>query len=95
MLYLTGSVDITGTANVGETLTADTSSLGGTGVVSYQWRRGNSAATADSTISGATSQTYTLTAADQGKYISVRVSRDGYSGTVTSNPAGPVLAAKN
>ena len=60
----TGAPTISGTAQVGETLTADTSGIsdadGWTSVsYSYQWIRndGNS----DSAISGATGSTYTLT----------------------------------
>jgi hypothetical protein len=81
---LTGSVTIGGTAQVGSTLTANTSSLNGSGSISYQWLRGGSA------ISGATGATYTLVADDEGSYIKVRVSRSGMSGSVESQQTGPV-----
>jgi hypothetical protein len=85
---LTGTVTITGTPTVGQTLTANTDSLDGTGTISYQWIR-------DTTdISEATSSTYTLVAADDGTAIKVQVSRAGYSGTVTS-AATALVAADN
>ncbi|MDR1029972.1 MAG: hypothetical protein LBL76_03765 [Treponema sp.] len=83
---LTGTVTIEGTATVGQTLTAITDNLGGTGAVSYQWIRGNT------DIPGATGVSYVLTADDQGSTISVRVTRADTSGTVTSDPTGAVTA---
>ena len=73
----TGAPTISGTAQAGETLTADTSGIsdddGLTGVAySYQWIR-NDAGT-DSDIAGATASTYELADADVGKTIKVRVS---------------------
>ncbi|MDE0137640.1 MAG: hypothetical protein OXM57_14675 [bacterium] len=86
----TGLPTISGTLQVGETLSADTSGIGDanglTGVeYAYQWIRndGNS----DESIPGATGQTHTLTGDDQGKTIKVSVSftdDDGYSETLTS-----------
>ena len=69
----TGVPTISGTAQVGETLTAETSGIsdadGLTNVnYSYQWL-----ASRDTEISGATSSTYTLQASDNGKVIKVRV----------------------
>ena len=69
----TGAPVISGTARVGETLTADTSGIAdadGLDKVSYdyQWIAGNT------DISGATGATYTLIEADEGKAIKVRVS---------------------
>ena len=68
----TGLPTITGTPQVGETLSADTSGIGDanglTGVqFAYQWIRndGNS----DTNIPGATGQTHTLIPDDQGKTI--------------------------
>ena len=72
----TGAPAISGTAQVGETLTADTSSVadadGLTDVsYAYQWIRTDGGADAD--IAGATDSTYTLTGDDQGKAIKLRV----------------------
>ena len=69
----TGVPTITGTAQVGETLTANTSGVvdaDGLGSVQYeyQWLAD------DSGISGATNGTYTLAAADEGKAIRVQAS---------------------
>jgi hypothetical protein len=85
---LTGSVSISGTAQVGETLTANTSNLNGSGTISYTWLRGSS------TISGATGSTYTLTTADIGASIKVRVSRSGMSGSIESSQVGPVTSGE-
>ena len=68
----TGAPTITGTAQVGQTLTADTSGIsdadGLTNVsYSYQWLAD------DTEIDEATSSTYTLQASDNGKTIEVRV----------------------
>ena len=73
---VTGSPTISGTAQVGETLTTSTSGIadsdGLTDVsYSYQWIRNDG--TDDSDISGATSSTYTLVDADEGKTIRVKV----------------------
>ena len=82
----TGVPTISGTAQVGETLTADTSGIaddnGLTGVsYSYQWTR------SDTSISGATGATYTVVRADGGHNLKVTVSftdDDGYDESVTS-----------
>ena len=68
----TGAPTISGTVRVGETLTAETSAIadadGMSGAVfSYQWLANG----AD--VAGATSDTYTLVDADQGKAVKVRV----------------------
>ncbi len=68
----TGAPDISGTVQVGETLTADTSGIADADGLSsveydYQWLAD------DSDISGATNATYTLTDTDEGKAIKVEV----------------------
>ena len=87
----TGAPTISGTALLGETLTADTSPImdtdGLTGVdFTYQWLRVETDNT-EADISGANSSTYTLAAADLGKTLKVRVSFDDDDGnpeTLTS-----------
>ena len=79
---LTGSVSISGTAQVGQTLTVDTWNLGGSGTISYQWRRGGNWGT----IVG-TNWNYTVESADVGSSITVTVTRSGYAGSVTSETA--------
>jgi hypothetical protein len=84
---LAGSVSIGGTPQVGSTLTANTSSLNGSGTISYVWLRDGSP------ISGATASSHVLASADQDAYIKVRVTRSGMSGFVESSQVGPVTEA--
>ena len=97
-----GAPTITGTAQVGQTLTADTTAIvdadGLTNVsYTYQWIRVATDNT-ETNISGATASTYTLVAADQGTTIKVRVSfTDDASNaeTLTSTATAVVSAAPN
>ena len=97
----TGLPTITGTEQVGETLSADTSGIsdgnGLSGVsFTYQWIRNDGSS--DTNIPGATGQTYTLTDDDQGKTVKVSVSftdDDGYSATLTSAATGSVARPAN
>ncbi|MDR2581217.1 MAG: hypothetical protein LBC85_09530 [Fibromonadaceae bacterium] len=82
-LPLTGTVSITGFPWVHEMLTANTSSLGGSGTISYQWMRG-------STKIGANSNTYFTQYDDLGSTITVIVTRSGNSGSVTSAPTAVI-----
>ena len=92
----TGAPTINGTAQVGETLTADTSGIAdddGLEDVSftYQWLAD------DTDISGATNATHTLGEADRGKAIRVRVSFTDDAGneeTLTSAATDPVAGAE-
>ena len=96
----TGTPTITGTARVGRTLTAVTTGIldadGLTGVsYTYQWIRVDTDST-ETDISGATSSTYTLVAADEGKTIKVKVSFSDDAGnpeTLTSAATAAVAAA--
>ena len=91
----TGSPSVTGTAQVGETLTADTSGIAdadGLADVSftYQWLAD------DADIEGATSSSYTLADADESKTIKVKVSFTDDAGneeTLTSAATAAVEAA--
>ena len=72
----TGAPTISGTAQVGETLTADTSPIADEDGLenvsySYQWIRSDNGA--DTDIAGETDSTYTLVLADLGKTIEVQV----------------------
>jgi len=84
---LTGTVSISGHAQAGQTLTADVSSLRGSGVISFQWVRGGS------TIIGSNSNTYTIQTADVGSTIIVVVTRSNNSGSITSLPTSTIIAA--
>ena len=98
----TGAPTITGTAQVGQTLTAGTTAImdadGLTSVsYTYQWIRVATDNT-ETNISGATASTHTLVAADQGKTIKVKVSfTDDASNpeTLTSTATAAVAAAAN
>ena len=90
----TGTPTIRGTAQVGETLTADTSDIadadGLTGAAfTYQWLAD------DAAMDGATDSVHTLANADEGKSIKVRVTftdDGGNEETLTSAPTAAVAA---
>ena len=90
----TGLPTISGTAQVGETLTADTDGIADDdGLVnatySYQWLSD------DAEIGGATDSTYTLVAADEGQTIKVRVTvtDDAENETTLTSAATEAVAA--
>ena len=91
----TGAPTITGAAQVGETLTADTTGISDYdglyyAAFAYQWLAD------DAEINGATASTYTLVAADEGKAIKVRVSFTDDAGNdeqLTSAVTSAVAAA--
>ena len=92
----TGLPTISGTPQVGETLTASVAGIedadGLAGVTfAYQWISRDG--TTDTEIAGATDDSYTLTVAEAGKTIKVRVSftdGGGYDESVTSEPTASV-----
>ena len=93
----TGQPTISGTPQVDQTLTADTANIADEDgltnpTFAYQWRGGGL------TIIGATGSTYTLTASDQGKTITVRVrfidDRNSIESRI-SNATTAVAAAPN
>ena len=94
----TGAPTIDGTAQVGQTLTADTSGIddedGLNNVTfSYQWLRND-----DAEIAGANGETYTLAPDDEGKTIKVKVSFNDEAGnpeTLTSAATTAVAARPN
>ena len=91
----TGAPTISGTAQVGHTLTASTSGIVDPDGLSratfrYQWM-----SSGDTDIQGATGDTYTLVPADAGKTIKVRVSFTddrGFDESLTSAPTEVVTA---
>ena len=93
----TGVPTIDGTAQVGQTLTADTSGIADAdgltnAVFSYQWMAD------DTAIQDTTGPSYTLTEDDEGKAITVTVSftdAEGNPETLTSDPTGEVAAKPN
>jgi uncharacterized protein YjdB len=83
-------VAITGTARVGETLTAVVAPTGATNVT-YQWKVADTADGTYADINGATNATLALATAQEGKFIKVVISGDSAS-TATSTATGPVGA---
>ncbi len=81
---------ITGTPQTGSVLTAGALTPSGA-TASYQWSRSTTAGGTYTSISGATSATYTPVTGDRSYYIKVTATGTGsYTGTVTSAAAGPV-----
>ena len=97
----TGAPTISGTAQVGQILTASTSDISDSDGLdnanfTYQWLSNDG--TSDSNISGASSSTYTLVESDEGKTIKVRVTFTDDGGThetVTSTATAAVTASPN
>ena len=91
----TGQPTISGTAQVGETLTADTTGIADAdGLVnatfSYQWVANDGTTNTD--ISGATDNTYTLVDDDEGQTIKVRVIVTDDAENETTLTSGPTDA---
>jgi len=90
---LTGIGAITGTTQVGSTLTAGAVTPSGA-TYDLQWNESASSTGPFTPIAGATGSTYTLTSADLGMYLEVNATGTGsYIGFVNSTPVGPVTAA--
>jgi parallel beta-helix repeat protein len=88
------AVSIDGNPVIGITLT--TTVTPSRARVTYQWQRAGEENGTYTDIPGATSSTYTLIADDLDKYIQVVVTGTGnYTGTITSDPVGPVARVLN
>lgn len=86
--YMYGTVSVTGTPKIGETLTAVTEDTPSGASLTYQWYRD------DTPISGANGRTYTPSEAeDVGKIIKVAVGADGYEDSLTAQTSGTVAKA--
>ena len=91
----TGAPAIAGTAQVGQPLTAGPGDIAdGNGIANavfgYQWVRVDG--TTETDISGATAETYTLTSAEAGKTIKVRVTLTDDGGTEETLISDPTAA---
>ena len=82
---LPGTISISGHAQVGQTLTAETNNLGGSGTISYEWWR-------DGTTVIGNGSTYTIQNEDIGSTITLTVTRSDNSGSVTSEPTTVIIA---
>lgn len=86
---ISGVPTISGTEQVGETLTATAASVTGTPTPSrtWQWQRSVNGTSGWTNISAATSSTYTLVAADENQYIRVVQTETNLYGSDTANSA--------
>jgi hypothetical protein len=87
---------ISGTPRVGEVLTANTGTWTGQQPLSYtyQWQRCDRTGANCSNISGATAKTYTLTSADEGTTLRVRVTARNSAGTASATSAPTAVVVK-
>jgi len=77
---LDGTVSIEGEPMLGKVVTANTSELGGSGIITYQWMRNGQP------IENSNSASYSLQSSDKDAEISVIVIRSDNRGSVTSEP---------
>jgi subtilisin-like proprotein convertase family protein len=87
-----GAPTITGAAELGKTLTANSGAITNGGVPSYQWNRCNLAGAACAAIAGANKSTYVPTTADKGHTLIVTetASNSGGSASANSTPTSGV-----
>lgn len=91
---LTGTVTISGTAKVGETITASVESITEGATAKYQWQLAETADGEYTDVNGATSSSKKLSAVSLNKYLRVVVTADNFNGQIVSNVLGPVAAAE-
>jgi hypothetical protein len=88
----TGVPVVSGAARVGQVLSSTGGSWSPTGTNTYQWQRATSSTSGWANITGATSASYTLIAADRGDSVRLTVTATNPYGTASSSstPTGPV-----
>ncbi len=91
---LTGTVTISGTATVGETIAASVESITEGATAKYQWQLAETADGEYTDVNGATSSSKKLSAVSLNKYLRVVVTADNFNGQIVSNVLGPVAAAE-
>jgi len=82
---LTGTLSIEGITQAGKILTADTSTVGGNGIITFQWKRDNNIPI------GFDDSTYMILDDDIGSIITVTVTRSENSGSITSDPTDEII----
>ena len=94
---ISGVPTISGTAKVDEVLTATLSSVLGTPTPTstLQWEVSNDGVSGWSTISGATSSTYTVLSSDEGKYLRVVQTETNVIGSDTANSVATAQVASS
>lgn len=92
---ITGTVTITGTPAVGETLTATVEGINDGETPVYEWRAKAAGSEAFVAIEGATASTLALTSAMKGAQIKVIVKSEGTSGQLDSDPTAAVAGVKS
>jgi len=84
----TAAPTISGTARVGETLTAQNGTWSNSPTAfQYQWQRCNESGAACANVAGATAKTYLLTTTDAGRTMRVRVTGINAEGAVNARSA--------
>jgi hypothetical protein len=91
----TEAPSISGTAVVGQTLTASSGSWTGTAPISYasQWLRCDSSGANCGSIVGATAQSYTLGSSDAGATVRVKVTASNSAGSTSAQSAPATVAS--
>ena len=92
----TTAPSISGTPQVGQTLTADTGTWVGAQPITftYHWRRCSTTGASCADIAGATAKTYVLTSADQGTTLRVRVAGRNGRGSDSGTSAPTAVIGK-
>src|SRR5262249_14364093 len=85
----TAAPSVSGSAQVGQVLSASPGSWSGTAPISYayQWRRCDSSGSAGADIAGATASSYSAVTADQGSTLRVAVTATNAAGSSTASSA--------
>ena len=86
---------VSGTPQIGQTLTVNTGSWSGPGTITFafQWLRCDATGGSCTAISGATQKTYTLTSADSGHSLRVKVTATNNNGSTSATTVPTAVIA--